>query len=100
MCIRDSSRTLESLEGPGTGSWVQDEKGWWYKNADSTYPVDSWMQIGGKWYFFGGDGYMQTGWINWNDKWYFCDLTTGAMLVNQAAPDGQMVGNDGARVEN
>lgn len=64
-----------------SGKWIQDKIGWWYKNADSSYPANKWQFINGKWYFFDKAGYMTTGWILSNNKWYYLD-TNGAMLEN------------------
>ena len=64
-----------------SGKWIQDKIGWWYKNADSSYPANKWQFINGKWYFFDKAGYMVTGWILSNNKWYYLD-TNGAMLEN------------------
>ena len=44
-------------QGPGQGNglgsrspgWEQDRNGWWYRNADGTYPVNSWQLINDKW---------------------------------------------------
>lgn len=81
------------------GSWKRDDRGWWYQNADGSYPTNSWKKVGIFWYFFGTDGYMQTGWIEWKGKSYFCDPASGAMLVNTVTPDGHHVDGDGARVD-
>lgn len=81
------------------GSWQRDDRGWWYRNADGSYPSNSWKKVGMLWYFFGMDGYMKTGWIDWNGRSYFCDLTSGAMLVNTVTPDGHHVDGDGVRVD-
>lgn len=86
------------IAGPGSGSWKQDETGWWYQHPDNTYPANNWEKIGGEWYFFDGRGYMQTGWINWNGKWYYCDPESGAMWSERTTPDGYRVGSDGARI--
>lgn len=60
-----------------TEGWVQDATGWWYRNADGSYPMNTWKEINGKQYYFGSDGYM---------------------LVNYPTPDGFYVGSDGAWV--
>ena len=80
----------------GNGEWVQTpENGkWWYRNADGSYPANSWQQIGDKWYFFDAQGYMATGWIQWED--YCAD--TGEMLTNCLTPDSYWVGDDGAKI--
>ena len=43
----------------GTG-WQKDNKGWWYRNADGTYPTNNWQQVNGKWYYFDSNGYAAT----------------------------------------
>lgn len=57
------------------GKWVQDAQGWWYLDADGSYPVNTWKEINGKQYYFGADGYM---------------------LHDTVTPDGYNVGADGA----
>ena len=56
-----------SLSG---GEWIQDEKGWWYKRPDGSYPKNSWgyEAYNGKsyWYYFLDSGYMATGWVDVN----------------------------------
>lgn len=79
------------------GEWMRDDRGWWFKNPDGSYPKNRWEYIRSKWYFFDEDGYMKTGWINWNHKLYYCD-DTGAMLSSTVTPDGFHVGADGARI--
>ena len=49
---------VKALEKEG---WQQDDKGWWYRNADGTYPKSEWMALNGTWYYFGPDGYMLAG---------------------------------------
>ena len=61
-----------SLSG---GQWVQDEKGWWYKRPDGSYPKNSWgyEAYNGKsyWYYFLDSGYMATGWVDVNGSKYY-----------------------------
>lgn len=39
--------------------WQQDALGWWYENADGTYPISTWYEDeDGSWYFFNEQGYM------------------------------------------
>lgn len=40
--------------------WIQDNKGWWYKNKDGSYPKNGWKIIDGKWYCFDKNGYLRT----------------------------------------
>ena len=83
----------------GNGEWVQTpENGkWWYRNADGSYPANSWQQIGDKWYFFDAQGYMATGWIQWEGREYYC-ADNGEMLNNCLTPDSYWVGDDGAKI--
>ena len=57
------------------GQWVQDEKGWWYKRPDGSYPKNSWgyEAYNGKsyWYYFLDSGYMATGWVEVNGSKYY-----------------------------
>ncbi len=83
--------------GPGAvtaaGQWKQDTTGWWYQNADGSYPRDNWFQdpSDGRWYFFDTNGYMMTGWIRWNGGLYYCDAQgtpSGAMVTGNYVIDG------------
>ena len=38
--------------------WVKDDKGWWYRYADGSYPKSCWKTIKDKDYYFKADGYM------------------------------------------
>ncbi len=74
-------------ETNGVG-WQKDNTGWWYRNADGSYPTNNWLQVNGKWYYFDSVGYMVTGWIEWNGKYYYCRPVDGDMLVDTVVPDG------------
>ena len=63
-----------------TAGWKQNAKGWWYENADGTYPANKWQSINGKWYYFDANGYMVSDWKQINGKWYyFGGANDGAM---------------------
>lgn len=72
-----------------TGSWILDNKGWWFKYQDGTWPKSQWLEFewnGVKnWYYFGADGYMVTGWYQDGGKWYYlhpkADGTRGYMYT-------------------
>lgn len=73
--------------------WIQDSSGWYYRNADGTYPMNTWKKIDSNWFRFNTDGYilenqwfkddegywywlkpggyMAIGWQFINGKWYF-----------------------------
>jgi len=53
------------------GYWIEDSSGWWYQNADGTYPCGSWKFLNNSWYHFNDMGYMETGWIQDGDNWYY-----------------------------
>ena len=73
--------------GGQSGSWVQDATGWWYKNADGSYPRGTWQQIGSAWYAFDGSGYMITGWYSPGGSWYYLNAS-GAMATGWAYING------------
>ena len=66
---------LNAAKAKTIEGWQQTNIGWWYQNADGSYPANSWKEINGKHYYFGGDGYM---------------------LHDTVTPDGYTVGSDGA----
>ena len=73
--------------------WVHDDKGWWYRKADGTYPKDEWMLINHHWYLFGEDGYMLTGWQRRNDRWFYLEESgdyEGACWHETEERDGSM----------
>ena len=51
-----------------SGTWILDAVGWWYRNADNSYPYGTWAYLyystnNYKWYHFNVQGYMETGWF-------------------------------------
>ena len=46
--------------------WIQDDHGWWWRNADGSWPASEWKLIDHHWYLFGANGYLRTGWHRWN----------------------------------
>lgn len=48
------------LNGKLPEGWVKDEKGWWYRRADGSYPKAGWEDIGGTLWRFDEDGYCYT----------------------------------------
>lgn len=82
------SKTVQQTRG-----WIEDEKGWWYRNVDGSYPQSDWKKINGSWFRFDSDGYalekswyqdekgryfwlkdggyMAVGWEKVGDFWYF-----------------------------
>ena len=71
-----------------TGTWKKDSKGYWYQNADGTYPKNAWKKIDGKWYRFDKNGYMVTGWFN-DGTYYYYLKSNGQMAVKEWVDNGQ-----------
>ncbi|WP_291452816.1 leucine-rich repeat protein [Actinomyces sp. ICM47] len=78
--VRDASYALRSATlsvgsspapQPQAGEWKQDSRGWWYVNADGSYPKDQAVTIGGTVYRFDASGYMRTGWVKDGGSWYY-----------------------------
>lgn len=65
--------------------WQKDANGWWWQNANGSWPASKWQWLDGnndgisECYYFDGNGYM---------------------LANTTTPDGCTVNADGAWVEN
>ena len=62
----------------GSISWQRDNKGWWIKNSDGSYPRNEWKFVNNSWYFFDSQGYMFTGWLNISGSWYFLNTDEGS----------------------
>ena len=65
---------------PILGTWKYDGTGWWYQNANGTYPANCWKEIDNVWYYFNPSGYMLTGWQSIGGTWYYFN-GRGAMLT-------------------
>ena len=63
------------------GRWVQDEKGWYFRRDDGSYPKSGWMKLKwlGKeyWYYFDENGYMKLGWLDVNGSCYYLNPVIG-----------------------
>ena len=71
-----------------TEGWKQDSKGWWYQNADGTYPKNAWKKISEKWYHFDANGYMQTGWYQEGSNYYYLK-SNGVMATDEWVDGGK-----------
>ena len=80
---------------PGKTGWQKDATGWWYKNADGSYPYSTWKAIDGAWYYFNASGYRVTGWQIIGGRWYYLDENTGVMAHDEWI-DGFYVTGSGA----
>ncbi len=78
------------------GRWVQDEKGWYFRRNDGSYPKSGWSKLYwlGKeyWYYFDENGYMKLGWMDVNGNRYYLNpvigtnsgkMLTGWQLIDQ-----------------
>ena len=75
--------------------WKRNDKGWWYEEANGTYPTNAWKLIKDKWYYFDGIGYMVEN--RWIGNYYLG--ADGAMLVSTSTPDGYYVDATGKWIE-
>lgn len=75
----ESTFSQSEADRYGTGSWEQNQYGWWYRYSSGGYPTSTWKEINGSWYYFNQDGYMLTGWQQIGGYWYFLN-SNGAML--------------------
>lgn len=68
-------KSAKNNNKPLAGTWINDAKGWWYKEPNGAYPKSTWKQIDyngiKNWYYFDEQGYMAIGWKLINDKWYY-----------------------------
>ena len=80
-----------------SGAWMLDSIGWWYRNADGTYPANTSAVIDGRTYRFDGRGYMRTGWVMDGGTWYYHD-GSGAQLTGWQIVRGSWyyLGDNGA----
>ena len=110
--VRDASYALHSTmlsvgsspapqPQPQAGEWKQDSRGWWYRNADGSYPKEQavtiggtvyrfdasgymrmgWVKDGGSWYYHAGSGAQASGWTLVGGSWYYLDPSSGAMMT-------------------
>ena len=75
--------------------WKKNDKGWWYEEADGSYPTSAWKYINNKWYYFDNIGYMVEN--RWIGNYYLG--SDGAMLVSTRTPDGYYVDASGKWIE-
>ena len=96
VCFTSCLLSMIALASPPVlEGWRQNDIGWWYRQADGTYPSDSWKNINKKWYYFNDNGYMVED--SWVENYYLG--SDGAMLVNTITPDGHYVLDNGERIE-
>lgn len=81
--------------------WRKNTVGWWYQNADGSYPANKWEKIKGVWYHFDSNGYMMANsWVkDAAGEWYYVG-SDGAMKTNSwiqgKAEEWYYVGSNGA----
>lgn len=75
---REINKILDGGGNQVKEGWVKNNTGWWYRNADDSYPKDQWLKINGTWYLFDKRGYMLTGWQKVKGTWYYMS-GSGAM---------------------
>ncbi len=94
-----SSNNTAGIQGSEEGAWLRDDIGWWWCNADRTYPSSTWKKISNKWYYFNDRGYcVQNQWVLTNGLYYYCG-PDGDMWVSRWTPDNYWVNADGVWVQ-
>lgn len=97
-----------------SGSWLNTENGWEYREESGEPLFDTWAEIDGIKYYFTPDGYLATGWFEHSGNQYYADengtLITGwfqydnqwyyftedgICLKNTTTPDGYYVDENG-----
>ena len=74
-----NQKIIMDVRNAMAGQWIKDDKGWWYKRTDGSWPKSQWELIKSKWYYFGDDGYMKTGWVFHKGYWFYLDEADGFM---------------------
>lgn len=84
--------------------WIFVDNNWFYLNpiSDGTRGAmkTGWQAIDGYWYYLnpvsdGTRGARKTSYQLIDGKWYFLDVTSGALWVNRAAPNGMVADSNG-----
>ena len=52
--------------------WLEDDRGWYYRNYFQSYVV-GWKRIDGEWYYFDEEGYMETGLVDVGGVLYYLE---------------------------
>lgn len=78
---KTSQNRAESSRTDSAAGWVSSGGRWWYREADGSYPRNSWKVINGSWYYFDGSGWMVTGWLKRASSWYYLEPGNGNMVT-------------------
>ena len=78
---KTSQNKAESSQTDTAAGWVSGGGRWWYREADGSYPRNSWKVINGSWYYFDGSGWMVTGWLKRASSWYYLEPGNGNMVT-------------------
>ncbi len=89
LAVAICASSMLTARAATTGTWTQDAVGWWYQNADGSYPVNKWSTIDGTKYYFNASGYAATGWQQIGGKWYLFDKSSCALLTGWQLVDGE-----------
>lgn len=88
-------------EAPENGQWIRDERGWYIRYADGSYPkgtknasgntVYAWVLKNGSYWAFDADGYLALGWIHdaADNHWYYIDENRGMLRGWHLEPQDQ-----------
>lgn len=86
-----SGSSSDYTKAQTTGTWYQNETGWWFSYIKGGYAANKWENINNKWYYFNEAGYMETGWhLEVQDGyWYYLDPVSGIMKTGWIQVNGK-----------
>ena len=62
---------ITTTDSGNRGTWKQDERGWWFRRNDGSWPRSEWLECVWNgvlsWYYFNSEGYVSAGWFTDTD---------------------------------
>ena len=62
---------ITTTDSGNRGTWKQDERGWWFRRNDGSWPRSEWLECVwngvSSWYYFNSEGYVSAGWFTDTD---------------------------------
>ena len=94
-----------SMYGPTMIGWLEKDGGQWNYINNGIAVRNCWENIGDHWYYFDSDGRMLTGWQELNGELYYLAEQSddrhpkGSCYISERTPDGFLVNESGARID-
>lgn len=81
-----------STGGNTVGTWVKNDKGWWWKNPDGTWPANAWKKVNGEWFWFDKEGYaVHDCCLKIGGKWYAFDNRCAMKTKVEVSSSGNLI---------